>query len=336
MNAIFDTFKPRAEAVSAEVHRFARKTEAISFIMHYLREAGVADAAPGYALWADCPFLAGVNKQQLEQQVPGLSFDVTREKAAAAKIGISQLDWAMANTGPLVQDAAPVDRRLVSTLPGIHVAVIGTGPTRARSAVGVCANPAGADQLHLFHHRAQPHRRYRTRADHRCAWTGEAHHCVCRRAGGGELMRKEFRESISKALHNPNLTGALGRFSEAYRISRAKAYEGIDFEAVRGQIAERKGYAAGHLGLSWPSSSHKTLRRAAARVFRTDDPAKVREYILELAQQNGVQECRQIEVHGLGRDPPESSISRRPASRCAKPTWANGSFSSPARRRRTW
>ena len=57
-------------------------------------------------------------------------------------------------------------------------------------------------------------------------------------------MRKEFRESINTALHNPNLTGALGRFSEAYRISREKAYEGIDFEAVRTQIADRKGYAA--------------------------------------------------------------------------------------------
>ena len=45
-------------------------------------------------------------------------------------------------------------------------------------------------------------------------------------------MQKEFREKINTALHNPNLTGALGRFSEAYRISREKAYEGIDFEAV--------------------------------------------------------------------------------------------------------
>jgi L-lactate dehydrogenase complex protein LldG len=32
----------------------------------------------------------------------------------------------MANTGSLIQDAAPVDRRLVSTLPNIHIAVIQT------------------------------------------------------------------------------------------------------------------------------------------------------------------------------------------------------------------
>ena len=100
-------------------------------------------------------------------------------------------------------------------------------------------------------------------------------------------MRKEFRESINTALHNPNLTGALGRFSEAYRISREKAYEGIDFEAVRTQIAERKGYAASHLDELAERFTQQAEARGA-KVFRTDDPAKVREYILALAQQNGV------------------------------------------------
>ena len=100
-------------------------------------------------------------------------------------------------------------------------------------------------------------------------------------------MRKEFRDSINTALHNPNLTGALGRFSEAYRISREKAYEGIDFEAVRTQIADRKGYAASHLD-ELADRFTQQIEARGAKVFRTDDPAKVREYILNLAQQNGV------------------------------------------------
>ena len=100
-------------------------------------------------------------------------------------------------------------------------------------------------------------------------------------------MRKEFRDSIQTALNNPNLTGALGRFSEAYRISRAKAYEGIDFEAVRAQIAERKGYAASHLD-ELADRFTEQIEARGAKVFRTDDPAKVRDYILNLAQQNGV------------------------------------------------
>jgi len=126
MTSIFDTFKLRAEAVSAEVQRFPHKTAALNFIVQYLQETGVADSPQYYAVWADCPFLRGVNKDLLSERVPGLSFEVTRERAAASKIGISQLDWAMANTGSLVQDASPVDRRLVSTLPNIHIAIVET------------------------------------------------------------------------------------------------------------------------------------------------------------------------------------------------------------------
>ena len=100
-------------------------------------------------------------------------------------------------------------------------------------------------------------------------------------------MEQEFRDSIQKALHNPNLTGALGRFSEAYRVSRAKAYEGIDFEAVRTRIAEIKSYAASH----FDELADRFARNAEARgakVFRTDDPQEVRDYILNVAKENGV------------------------------------------------
>lgn len=51
---------------------------------------------------------------------------MTRENAAAAKVGISQLDWAMASTGSLIQNAAAIEQRLVSTLPAIHIALIAT------------------------------------------------------------------------------------------------------------------------------------------------------------------------------------------------------------------
>ena len=126
MTSIFDTFKLRAEAVSAEVHRFPNKSAAVDFIVDYLQSAGVADLPQSYAVWADCPFLTGVNKTKLTECVPGLSFEVTRERAADSKVGISQLDWAMASTGSLIQDAAPVERRLASTLPSTHIAIVET------------------------------------------------------------------------------------------------------------------------------------------------------------------------------------------------------------------
>jgi L-lactate dehydrogenase complex protein LldG len=124
MNAIFDTFKLRAEAVSAEVHRFPHKSEALDFILHYLQDAGISDSPQAGAVWASCPFLDGFDQKQISSLLPGLSFDVNREASAEAKVGISQLDWAIANTGTLVQDAARVDQRLVSTLPLIHIALI--------------------------------------------------------------------------------------------------------------------------------------------------------------------------------------------------------------------
>lgn len=100
-------------------------------------------------------------------------------------------------------------------------------------------------------------------------------------------MTTQFKESIETALNNGNLTGALGRFSEAYRISRAKAYEGIDFEAVRNQITEIKCSASSRF--EELAEQFKTNAESrGAKVFRTSDPAQVKQYILDLAKAQGV------------------------------------------------
>jgi L-lactate dehydrogenase complex protein LldG len=124
MNGTFDTFKAKAEAVSAEVHSFASKSDALAFICDFVRSE--AANGNGGALWADCTFLSGLDPTQLMQGAPRLSFEVTREAASQAKVGISQMDWGIANTGTLVQDASAVEKRLVSTLPLIHVALLPT------------------------------------------------------------------------------------------------------------------------------------------------------------------------------------------------------------------
>ncbi len=126
MNAQFEAFKTRAEAVSAEVHRFATQAEALAFILGFLREVGVSEAPQCGAVWAAGSFLEKAGKGGLGVQLPGLRFDITQEAAAASKVGISQLDWAISATGTLVQDATAVEKRLVSTLPPIHIALLGT------------------------------------------------------------------------------------------------------------------------------------------------------------------------------------------------------------------
>lgn len=125
--SIFGSFKARAEAVSAEVHRFPTRAEALAFIVQFLRTESVADAPGSYAVWDGDAFLDAAEKSELAAAVPGLSFSVTREACAAAKVGISQMDAGKADTGTLVQDSSAVEKRLVSTLPIIHVALISTG-----------------------------------------------------------------------------------------------------------------------------------------------------------------------------------------------------------------
>jgi L-lactate dehydrogenase complex protein LldG len=121
---LLDKFKAKAEAVNSEVHRFATKAETLHFIMSFLQKEGVADLPGAYAVWADSPFLRRIQKEQLAFKVPGLKFDVTCETAASAKIGISEMDWAIADTGTLVQDSTDLSQRMASSLPEIHIALI--------------------------------------------------------------------------------------------------------------------------------------------------------------------------------------------------------------------
>jgi L-lactate dehydrogenase complex protein LldG len=131
METLFETFKARAEAVSAEVHRLATQREAFDFVINLLQEQGVEDVPGRGAIWADGTILKGFGKKYLANEAPCLSFEITRQAAADAKVGISQADWAVAATGTLVVDAAQVEQRLVSTLPSIHVALVGTSRLRA-------------------------------------------------------------------------------------------------------------------------------------------------------------------------------------------------------------
>ncbi len=101
------------------------------------------------------------------------------------------------------------------------------------------------------------------------------------------MSKPNFKDSISTAVNNATLTGALGRFSEAYKVNRAKAYDGIDFEALRATIAERKSYCASNLELM-ADMFQKNAEALGAKVYRTNDPAKVKEYILKVAKDNNV------------------------------------------------
>jgi L-lactate dehydrogenase complex protein LldF len=100
-------------------------------------------------------------------------------------------------------------------------------------------------------------------------------------------MKKEFKASIGRALNDANLAGALGKFSEAYRVNRAKAYEGIDFEELRGRIAQAKSAAASRLE-EVADIFQENAEALGAKVFRTRSPEEVKQYILRVAREQGV------------------------------------------------
>ena len=95
---MYEQFKARAEGVSAEVHRFANSEEALVFLVDFFAKEGVTNQAGQYGVFAKCPFLAGIDCKALEA-VDGLNLAVTREQAAGAKVGVSQVDWALADGG---------------------------------------------------------------------------------------------------------------------------------------------------------------------------------------------------------------------------------------------
>ena len=121
---MIDLFQSRAEAVSAEFHRVGGRAAAIRFVEELLLREGVADVPGSWAVWARGPLLDGGAEAGLASRVPGLSFDVTRENAAKSRIGVSEMEWGLADTGTVVQDATDPVQRLVSTLPEIHVALL--------------------------------------------------------------------------------------------------------------------------------------------------------------------------------------------------------------------
>jgi L-lactate dehydrogenase complex protein LldG len=122
---MYEQFKTRAEGVSAEVCRFKTKDAALAYLIEFLHKEGVADTPQTTALWAECSFLDGMDRHAL-QGVAGLKFEVTRELASEARFGISQMEWALADTGTLVQDSTAIEQRLVSSLSTIHIAIAPT------------------------------------------------------------------------------------------------------------------------------------------------------------------------------------------------------------------
>ena len=118
-----ELFTRQAEAVGAECHMVADRQAAIDLVVSTLLREGVEDVPDRWAVWAGKE-LPQATRTSIVARVPGVKFDVTSEHASQALAGVSDVEWGVAQTGTLLSDSSAVDRRLVSTLPPLHIAML--------------------------------------------------------------------------------------------------------------------------------------------------------------------------------------------------------------------
>ena len=121
---LYEKFKVKLEAVSGECYRVKTAKEAGELVSKVLRQKGVQDVALLDGLISQ----TGNFALQLGEAGIAVKLDHFREVTPDVQAGISQVNYAIAELGTLVQaDAdANVDQRLCSTLVPIHVALVST------------------------------------------------------------------------------------------------------------------------------------------------------------------------------------------------------------------
>lgn len=135
---LFEKFKTKLELLSGECYRVQTAQEAGSLICQVLQQKGVQNAA----LLNNSISQKGNFVSQLDETGITLYTDHFRKVTPDAQAGITLVDYAIAETGTLVQaDAdANVDQRLCSTLVPIHVALVATAkliPTLAETMAAI-------------------------------------------------------------------------------------------------------------------------------------------------------------------------------------------------------
>ena len=101
---------------------------------------------------------------------------------------------------------------------------------------------------------------------------------------------RPFKKSIAKALNDPNLRGALGRFGEVFPQDRAAVYEGIDFEDLRKQIATLKSQAADQAE-ELADQFEANVKKRGAHVHRAADGDEVVQILSDIAKRRKAKVC---------------------------------------------
>ena len=97
---------------------------------------------------------------------------------------------------------------------------------------------------------------------------------------------QQYKVRVDKAIATPKLQQALHQFGDAYLLSRGKAFTGLDFEALRSEIATMKtGVRVNHAALL--QQFIQNAEAAGATVYQAKTAEDANNYIAELAKKKG-------------------------------------------------
>ncbi|MCK9363633.1 MAG: lactate utilization protein [Syntrophales bacterium] len=119
---LFPEFEKRAKAAATEVFRVKTHLEATQLVLTLARQAGarkvVATESPllDEAGLKDAFTAAGIEFYDVQDDIAA--------NAPTADIGISGVEFGIAESGSVCQDAYSIESRLVSTLPPLHIALL--------------------------------------------------------------------------------------------------------------------------------------------------------------------------------------------------------------------
>lgn len=121
-NLLYERFKTKMEAVSGECYRVKTLKEAEELVTKLLKTKGVETVA-----LVDSPLMSGLNLTEL-LPLSGVTVykDRYQEVTPTVGAGITEMRWAIAELGTLVQYAADVNERLCSAFTPIHIALVQT------------------------------------------------------------------------------------------------------------------------------------------------------------------------------------------------------------------
>lgn len=121
-DTLYNEFKEKAELLSAEVHRTANMDEARQLVTKIIGELNIDKVVYAPSELVEAIDVTGIGK------TTGIVMtdENLRQNAADAGLGISQLDYAIAEIGTIVGNATSIESRMVSVLPPIHLALVRT------------------------------------------------------------------------------------------------------------------------------------------------------------------------------------------------------------------